>query len=143
MAKEEALIPKHGGFRKLKSFQLARLIFDVTVRFCDRYIDKKSRTHDQMVQAARSGVQNIGEGSQASGTSRKFELKLTNVAPAYPEIVANAALVLLAVVCPLLDRQIAAQADAFEAEGGFTERLYRVRSARRSRRAPDRTGKRR
>ena len=76
------MIPKHGGYRKLKSFQVAQLAFDVTVRFCDRYIDKRSRTHDQMVQAARSGVQNIAEGSKASGTSRKFELKLTNVARA-------------------------------------------------------------
>ncbi|MEO0086398.1 MAG: four helix bundle suffix domain-containing protein, partial [candidate division WOR-3 bacterium] len=55
---------------------------DVTVRFCDRYIDRRSRTRDQMVQAARSGVQNIAEGSQASGTSKKMELKLTNVARA-------------------------------------------------------------
>ncbi len=55
---------------------------DITVRFCDRYIEKRSRTHDQMVQAARSGVQNIAEGSQASGTSKKIELKLTNVARA-------------------------------------------------------------
>ena len=61
---QEPLIPKHGGYRKLKSFQIAQLVYDVTVRFCDRYIDKKSRTHDQMVQAARSGVQNIAEGSQ-------------------------------------------------------------------------------
>lgn len=76
------LISKHGGYRKLKSFQVAQLVFDITVRFCDRYIDKRSRTHDQMVQAARSGVQNIAEGSQASGTSKKFELKLTNVARA-------------------------------------------------------------
>ena len=49
------LIPRHGGYRKLKSFQVAQLIYDVTVRFCDRYIDRRSRTHDQMVQAARSG----------------------------------------------------------------------------------------
>src|SRR5512143_3302132 len=76
------LIPIHGGYRKLKSFQVAQLAYDVTVRFCDRYIDKRSRTHDQMVQAARSGVQNIAEGSQASGTSKKMELKLTNVARA-------------------------------------------------------------
>lgn len=76
------LIPKHGGFRQLKTFQLARLIFDITVRFCDRFISKFSRTKDQMVQAARSGVQNIVEGSQASGTSKKTELKLTNVARA-------------------------------------------------------------
>lgn len=210
MPDQEGLIPKHGGYRKLKSFQLAQLVYDVTVRFCDRYVEKRSRTHDQMVQAARSGVQNIAEGSQASGTSKKTELKLTNVARAsleelrldyedflrqrnlplwaredprraeliarrlttadavaewvkeqkgsglhglhgrggqseekstvstqsttstYPEISANAALVLLAVACSLLDRQLAAQAATFESEGGFTERLYRVRTSRRT-----------
>ena len=78
----EPLIPKHGGYRKLKSFQIAELVYDVTVRFCDRFINPRSRTHDQMVQAARSGVQNIAEGSQASGTSKKMEIKLTNVARA-------------------------------------------------------------
>ena len=82
MNEPEKLIPLHGGYRKLKSFQVAQLAYDVTVRFCDRYIEKRSRTHDQMVQAARSGVQNIAEGSQASGTSKKTELKLTNVARA-------------------------------------------------------------
>jgi four helix bundle suffix protein len=76
------LIPQHGGYRKLKSFQMAQLAYDCTVAFCDRYIEKRSRTHDQMVQAARSGVQNIAEGSAASGTSKKFEIKLTNVARA-------------------------------------------------------------
>ena len=188
------------------------------MRFCDRYISIKSRTHDQMVQAARSGVQNIAEGSKASGTSKKFELKLTNVArasleelrldyedylrhrslplwsaddprrkalvarrcktveevaawvrevrragldglnrqdgpdgpdgldgpdsgpsmesmkstPSTPaEIAANAALVLLGVACALLDRQIEAQAAAFIGEGGFTERLHRIRTDRR------------
>jgi len=80
--KSEPLISKHGGYRKLKSFQVAELVYDVTVRFCDKYIERRSRTHDQMVQAARSGVQNIAEGSQASGTSKKMELKLTNVARA-------------------------------------------------------------
>ena len=80
--RREPLISKHGGYRKLKSFRVAQLVYDVTVRFCDRYIDKRSRTHDRMVQAARSGVQNIAEGSQASGTSKKFELKLTSVARA-------------------------------------------------------------
>ena len=207
----EPLIPKHGGYRKLKSFQIAQLCYDVTVRFCERYIEKRSRTHDQMVQAARSGVQNIAEGSQASGTSKKFELKLTNVARAsleelrldyedylrhrrlplwpegdprrkalvarrcataedvaawvkkqhgrnglegpdgqpkhsalsmpsiqpkkstYPEIAANAALVLIGVACALLDRQVAAQAAAFTEEGGFTERLHRIRTERRKR----------
>ncbi len=78
----EELIPKHGGYRKLKTFQIAQLIYDLTVRFCDRYINPRSRTHDQMVQAARSGVQNIAEGSQVSGTSKKIEMKLTNVARA-------------------------------------------------------------
>jgi len=206
------LIPKHGGYRKLKSFQVAQLVYDVTVRFCDRYIDKFSRTRDQMVQAARSGVQNIAEGSQASATSKKTELKLTQVARAsleelkldyedflrqrglaqwerenqlrqelidrrcqtadevaawvvevvkksglcgqigqrgqkaesstestaftlsiktYPEFSANAALVLLTVACSLLDRQVERLAQDFEKEGGFTERLYRVRTAKR------------
>src|SRR5947207_12982664 len=82
MTEPEKLIPPHGGYRNLKSFQVAQLVYDVTVRFCDRYIDQRSRTHDQMVQAARSGVQNIAEGSQASGTSKKMEMKLTNVARA-------------------------------------------------------------
>ncbi len=76
------LIPPHGGYRQLKSFQQAELVYDATVKFCDRFIDKRSRTHDQMVQAARSGRQNIAEGSQASGTSKKFELKLVGVARA-------------------------------------------------------------
>ena len=82
MSEPESLIPLHGSYRKLKSFQVAQPVYDVTVRFCDRYISPRSRTHDQMVQAARSGVQNIAEGSQASGTSKKMELKLTNVARA-------------------------------------------------------------
>ncbi len=204
MSEHAPLIPKHGGYRKLKSFQVAQLVYDVTVRFCDRYISVRSRTHDQMVQAARSGVQNIAEGSQASGTSKKMELKLTNVARAsleelrldyedylrqralplwprndgrradlinrrpssadavaqwakqircgqsglggpdgrstastkstpstYPEIAANGALALIAVACALLDRQLAAQATAFEEEGGFTERLYQRRQEKR------------
>jgi len=200
--KQEPLIPKHGGYRKLKSFQLAQLVYDITVRFCDRYIDKRSRTHDQMVQSARSGVQNIAEGSQVSGTSKKMEIKLTNVARAsleelkldytdflrhrkmtlwaeddplrteligrrckdadavarwvrevyqrerleksipsipsikskqfrYPELTANAAVTLIVVTCSLLDRQIASQAESFETEGGFTERLYQRRTTRR------------
>lgn len=181
----------------------------MTVRFCDRYIEKLSRTHDQMVQAARSGVQNSAEGSQASGTSKKTELKLTNVARAsleelrldyedflrqrglmlwdrlsphrvdliasrpttagdvaawvlklhgrgglggrvgkqeskskasimsiesrtsFAELSANAVHTLIIVACSLLDRQLAAQAKAFENEGGFTERLYRQRQLKR------------
>jgi four helix bundle suffix protein len=81
-APPDNLIPKHGGFRKLHSFQVALMVYDGTAIFCDRFIEKRSRTHDQMVQAARSGVQNIAEGSLASGTSKKTELKLTNVARA-------------------------------------------------------------
>lgn len=231
MVEKTALIPPHGGFRKLKSFQLSQLIYDLTVLFCDRYVNKRSRTHDQMVQAARSGVQNIAEGSQASGTSKKTELKLTNVARASLEelrldyedhlrqrglpilepdhpvlsrfkeqrcatveavrgwvekertrtntdehrrtrtgekekssspsvsvrespcssvipdssviphlsvlplssqaLAANAILSLLNLCCHLLDRQLAAQAAAFEKEGGFTERLYRTRRSAR------------
>jgi four helix bundle suffix protein len=180
----DKLLPKHGGYRGLKTFQLSQLVFDITTRFCDKFVGRKSRTHDQMVQAARSGVQNIAEGSQASGTSKKTEIKLTNVARASLEelkldfqdylrqrklnlwayndlrgkelislrisssdefslwakylsektgepieaVAANGALVLLSVACSLLDRQIAAQAAAFQNEGGFTERLYRMRT---------------
>lgn len=79
---KSGLIPPHGGYRNLRSFQTAQLVYDATVVFCNRFIDKRSRTHDQMVQAARSGVQNIAEGSMASATSKKMELKLTGVARA-------------------------------------------------------------
>lgn len=202
------LIFKHGGYRNLKSFQIARLIYDITVRFCDRYVNKRSRTHDQMVQAARSGVQNIAEGSQAFGTSKKTELRLTNIArasleelrldyedflrqrnfslwePEHPALkrfkgkrcssleelrewvkeekklrdehglsqthtdkkivfvsgspcesvpesvlVANATLSLLNLCCYFLDRQLEAQANSFLQEGGFTEKLFKKRSA--------------
>ena len=76
------IIPPHGGYRDLKSYQMAEVVHDATVVFCDRFIDHRSRTHDQMVQAARSGKQNIAEGSLASGTSKKTELKLIGVARA-------------------------------------------------------------
>lgn len=72
----------HGGYRNLKSYQTTTLIYDLTVEFCNLYIDRFSRTKDQMVQAARSGRQNIAEGSQASGTSKKTEIKLVGVARA-------------------------------------------------------------
>jgi len=75
-------ITPHGGYRNLKSFQMAEIVYDGTVFFCNRFIDRRSRTRDQMVQAARSGRQNIAEGSMASGTSKKFELKLVSVARA-------------------------------------------------------------
>lgn len=64
------IIGSHGGYRKLRSYQTAELIYDSTVIFCDRFIDRRSRTHDQMVQAARSGKQNIAEGSIASAGGR-------------------------------------------------------------------------
>lgn len=71
-----------GGYRDLRSFQVATVIYDATVSFCDRFVDKRSRTHDQMVQAARSGRQNIAEGSRAAATSSQTELRLVNVARA-------------------------------------------------------------
>lgn len=71
-----------GGYRKLRSFQVATVIYDATVLFCERFLDKRSRTVDQMVQAARSGRQNIAEGSRAAATSSQTELKLVNVARA-------------------------------------------------------------
>ncbi len=75
-------IPPHGGYEDLLSFQKARIVYDGTVRFCERFLQKRNRTVDQMVQAARSGKQNILEGSQASGTSKEAEIKLINVARA-------------------------------------------------------------
>jgi four helix bundle suffix protein len=77
---EEGFIPPHGGYEKLFSYPKTQIIYDATVRFCDRFIDRRSRTHDQMVQAARSGNKNIAEGSRISGTSKEAEIKLTNVA---------------------------------------------------------------
>ena len=78
-------IRKSGGYRKLASFQTATLIYDATFHFCERFIDSKSRTVDQMVQAARSGRQNIAEGSRIGATTSKLELNLTNVARASME----------------------------------------------------------
>ena len=71
-----------GGYRKLHSFQAATVVYDATVSFCGRFVDSRSRTRDQMVQAARSGRQNIAEGSRASATSSQTELRLVNVARA-------------------------------------------------------------
>ena len=76
------LIPAHGGYQTLQSYRMSEIVYDATVAFCDRFISRYSRTHDQMVQAARSGKQNIAEGSMASGTSKKTELKLVGVARA-------------------------------------------------------------
>lgn len=76
------IIVPHGGYKNLKSYQMAEIVCDATANFCTRFIDARSRTRDQMVQAARSGKQNIAEGSMASGTSKKTELKLVGVARA-------------------------------------------------------------
>jgi restriction system protein len=174
------LIPPHGGYRDLQSYQMAEIVFDATTVFCDRFIDRRSRTHDQMVQAARSGKQNIAEGSMASGTSKKTELKLIGVARASleellldfqdylrqkelplwgkdheqaqairklawaknrsystyktyletspPEVAANAAICLIHQTNYLLDQQLRSLEKEFLKEGGFTEKLYRVRS---------------
>jgi restriction system protein len=75
----DSLLPPHGGYDALRSFHVAECLYDGTVVFCDRFIPRNSRTHDQMVQAARSGARNISEGSEASGTSKKTELKLMHV----------------------------------------------------------------
>ena len=205
--KRPGLIPLHGGYRKLKSFQVSEIVYDGTVIFCDRFVPKRSRTHDQMVQAARSGRQNIGEGSVASATSKKTELKLTNVAKASleellldledflrqhglpqwdkdapralavrrkyrlfpqewfrasnlsdrsdesdnrkrldpygiaeatPEVAANTLICLTNQAIYLLKRQVEKLERDFVEEGGFTEKLYRVRSQRRRDRCRER-----
>jgi four helix bundle suffix protein len=78
----ERFIPPHGGYENLLSFKKARVVYDGTALFCGRFLRRSDRTCDQMVQAARSGKQNILEGSQASGTSKEMEIKLINVARA-------------------------------------------------------------
>lgn len=81
MSEASPLLP-HGGYEHLRAYKVAEVVYDATVVFCDRFIEKSSRTHDQMVQAARSGVRNISEGSGAAATSKKSEMLLTNVARA-------------------------------------------------------------
>jgi four helix bundle suffix protein len=75
-------IPPHGNYQALLSYQKAEVVYDLTYRFCQRFLSRGDRTIDQMVQAARSGKQNIAEGSKAAGTSKEMELKLTSVARA-------------------------------------------------------------
>ncbi|MCG3163477.1 MAG: hypothetical protein JMDDDDMK_04904 [Acidobacteria bacterium] len=79
---QPGFIPPHGNYQKLLSYQKAEVVYDLTFRFCERFLKRGDRTIDQMVQAARSGKQNIVEGSKASGTSKEMEIKLTNVARA-------------------------------------------------------------
>lgn len=83
--KEQRIIPPHGNYHELISYKKAAIVYSATVTFCDRFIGIRDRTYDQMVQAARSGKQNIIEGSMASGTSKETEIKLTNVARASQE----------------------------------------------------------
>ncbi|MCB9162821.1 MAG: four helix bundle protein [Flavobacteriales bacterium] len=199
------ILQPSGGYENLKSYQVAKLLYGVTVRFVDRYIPIGSRTKDQMEQAARSGERNIAEGSKLSATTKKLELNLTNVARAsidelrkdyesfleqrklplwepmdprrkelsnarckdpdevaqwikalwereqtarhaapeaprtartpdtvkaraFAEISANVGQTLCKIAMHLLDKQVDSQARTFEQEGGFSERLYKVRS---------------
>lgn len=78
----KGFIPPHGGYASLLSYQKAEIVYDATVRFCERFFEKRDRTRDQMIQVARSGKQNIIEGSMASGTSSETEIKFTSVARA-------------------------------------------------------------
>jgi len=80
--KPSGFLPPHGNYRVLLSYQKAEVVYDITFRFCNRFLGRGDRTIDQMVQAARSGKQNIAEGSKAAGTSKETEIKLTNVARA-------------------------------------------------------------
>ncbi len=75
-------IPKHGGYKNLLSYRKTLIIYDATVCFCSRFLTIGDRTIDQMIQAARSGKQNIIEGNMASATSKETEIKLLNVARA-------------------------------------------------------------
>lgn len=77
---DHGFIPRYGGYRNLVVYRIAEIIYDFTFRFCNKYVKKQGRTHDQMVQAARSGMQNIAEGSVDSGVSKASELKLTGIA---------------------------------------------------------------
>src|SRR5213595_36453 len=79
---QDGFIPPHGNYRELLSYQKAEVVYDITFRFCQKFLSRGDRTVDQMVQAARSGKQNILEGSEASGTSKETEIKLTGVAKA-------------------------------------------------------------
>ena len=76
----DGFIPPHGGYAGLLAYQKAIIVFQGTARFCQRFLKRTDRTIDQMVQAARSGKQNIVEGSKISGTSKEAEIKLINVA---------------------------------------------------------------
>jgi restriction system protein len=80
MSHDDTPLLPHGGYRKLRSYKVSEAVYDATVVFCRRFFPGDRRMTDQMVQAARSGTRNISEGSGAAATSRKTEMKLTNVA---------------------------------------------------------------
>lgn len=82
MSDKPKFLPKGGNYKALLSYRKAEIIYDITFRFCHKFLRKGDRTVDQMIQAARSGKQNIAEGSKASLTSKETEIKLTNVARA-------------------------------------------------------------
>jgi hypothetical protein len=82
MKKHRGFMLPHGNYRGLLSYKKSKVVYDVTFTFCRRFLTKGDRTIDQMIQAARSGKQNILEGSKASGTSKEMGLKLTNTARA-------------------------------------------------------------
>lgn len=174
----ERLVPQRGNYKELISYQKANVIFRITYFFCQKFLSTRDRTIDQMIQAARSGKQNIIEGCAASSTSSKTEIKLLNVAKASllelledyedflatrnhqqwqpgskefeamrrlgrehndakfymdivetrpPETIANIAIILIKQTDYLLHKQIQAIADTFIEEGGFSERMYRLR----------------
>lgn len=178
----EELIPRRGNYKKLLSYQKTEVIFEMTYYFCHHYLQRGDRTIDQMVQAARSGKQNIVEGCAASATSNKTEIKLVSVAKASlqelledyedylrtrghrqweegskeleamrrlgrehndtpffmklvqtrpPETIANMAIVLIKQADYLLFRQLQRLADDFVEEGGFSERMMRIRKTKR------------
>jgi len=178
----EELIPRRGNYKKLLSYQKTEVIFEMTYYFCHHYLQRGDRTIDQMVQAARSGKQNIVEGCAASATSNKTEIKLVSVAKASlqelledyedylrtrghrqweegskeleamrrlgrehndapffmklvqtrpPETIANMAIVLTKQADYLLFRQLQRLADDFVEEGGFSERMMRLRKTKR------------
>ncbi len=180
----EQLLKPHGGYQGLKAFQMAEIVFDATHAFCERFYPNDARMKDQMVQAARSGKQNIAEGSQVSPTSSKSELFLIGVARGSleellvdykdflrlnglelwskdhekaqyirelgsrrdrtyttyrtyveeksPQSAANTIICLIHQTTYLIDQLKRQLAKQFEAEGGFSERLHRVRTATRS-----------
>ena len=180
---EEPLIPRQGNYKKLLSYQKADAIFQITYFFCSHFLKKSDRTVDQMVQAARSGKQNIAEGTSRSSTSSKTEITLLSVAKASlielledyedflkvhgfamwqpgskefeymrnlgrkhndaefymnliqsrpPETIANICIILLKQTDYLLFRQLERLGKNFLDEGGFSERMFRLRNSRRT-----------